>query len=128
MEITFGNRTVTFDQPWAKLPVLLKNRRVMVPWGRRPNEAGALPAMPYVADYLLNAGLFDGFKQQLVPILAEEFKTADDRGYLVPDVVQPGRFIQGLMIELNGEKRVYVVGVILQSQSGYYVTPKMMRN
>ena len=98
----------------------------MIPWGRRPNEQGALPTMPYIGDTLIKAGLFDGFKQQLVSIIADEYRTEDDRGYLVPDVVQPGQYIQGILIDLNDEKRVYVVGLIFKSSNGYYITPKMM--
>jgi len=126
MEISYKNRTILFDNKRAKLPIILKKKCYLVPWGRRENEEGALPAMPYIADDLLKIGLFEGFKQQLVPILADTYKTEDNRGYLVPDVVQPGQFIQGLMLELNDEKRVYVVGLIFKGTGGHYVTPKLM--
>lgn len=126
MEITYKNKLILFDNSRAKLPIMLKNKCYYVPWGRRKNEEGALPTMPYIADDLLKTGVFEGFKQQLVPILADTYKTEDNRGYLVPDVLQPGQFIQGLMLELNNEKRVYVVGLIFKGSGGHYVAPKMM--
>lgn len=126
MEITYKNRTVRFEDNFTKFHVMLNSKIYRVPWGRRTNEYGALLCMSYVGDHLVRAGLFDGFRQQLVPILADEYKTEDDRGHLVPDVIQPGQYIQGLMINLNEEKCVYVVGLIFKSSNGYYISPKLM--
>ena len=126
MEITYKSKTIRFTDKGAKLPVILQNKVFMVPWGRRDNEHGALPAMPYIGDTLIKAGMFQGFKQQHVPILADEYRTEDDRGYLVPDVVQPGQYMQGLLLDMNNEKRVYIVGLMFKSSDGFYITPKMI--
>ena len=126
MEISYNNRTVRFENRGAKLPVVLKSRRVLVPWGRRQNEEGALPTMPCIAEDLLKSGLFQGFKQQLVPILAESYRINYYGNELIPDVIQPDQYMQGLMIELNNEKRVYVVGKTFAAAGKVYVMPKMV--
>ena len=105
---------------------MLKNRRVLVPWGRRDNEEGALPTMPCIAEDLLKSGLFQGFKQQLVPILADSYRVNYYGNQLIPDVIQPGQYMQGLMVELNCEKRVYVVGKTFTAGGNIYLMPKMV--
>lgn len=82
--------------------------------------------MPCIAEDLLKSGLFQGFKQQLVPILADSYRVNYYGNNLIPDVIQPGQYMQGLMIELNLEKRVYVVGKTFAAGGKMYVTPKMI--
>ncbi len=126
VEITFNNKTVRFESCRARLPVILKQRQVLVPWGRRDNEEGALPVMPCIAEELLRSGAFQGFKQQLVPIVADSFRINYHGNSLVPDVIQPGQFMQGLMIELHDEKRVYVVGKTFAAAGSLYIMPKLI--
>lgn len=45
---------------------------------------------------------------------------------MVPDLIQPGQFIQRLLVQFDKEKRVYVVWMIFKSQSEHYMAPKMI--
>jgi len=79
MEIIYKGNTVKFEDPHAKLTVLLRGKEYNVLWGRRESEPGDLPTFPYIAENLLEAGLFEGFKHQYVPILAESYSSPDSR-------------------------------------------------
>ena len=72
-----------------RCPVRKRSSRDLLVFYQPRSSAGATGNALYPLP-LLEAGVFDDFKQQLVLILASEFKTEDDRGYVIPDVVQAG--------------------------------------
>ena len=56
----------------------------------QPRSSASAPGNALYHPPSARGGGIEVFKQQLVLILASEFKTEDDRGYVIPDVVQAG--------------------------------------
>lgn len=48
------------------------------------------------------------------------------RGYLVPDVIQPNQYMQGVKLEYLGEVRVYILSDMYKGEGGHYSAPRLI--
>lgn len=114
VEYQDGARTarVFFPQPEARLPVRRRDGGVAwLPWGRREDEAVALPGGGWARLESIQAGKWDRYRPRpvLIPVIRFMEKDRDGRSHWF-DV--PERcMVQGLLATGGGERRVYVVTV-----------------
>lgn len=120
-----GKRTkIYFPNPKAALPVLRQGGgpRIMFPWGARGIEYAIDPVKQEKTNWKwpqggwarlesIKAGKWDTYSPQpaRIPALSFMEKDADDAKYWFD--LEPGQFIQGLIAELIGERRIYVVTI-----------------
>jgi hypothetical protein len=110
-----GVRRVYFPAPGAALPVLHRDgSETTLTWGARGDEyAGGRrwPRGGWARLDSVRAGKWDAYRPLPVKIPARGYmeKDADGRSHWF--ALEPGRYLQGLVAHLGGERRVYVVTV-----------------
>lgn len=110
---TLGSREtrVLFTDKAAQLPVWIRGRVELVPWGRKTRQAGVLPLGGNVHRDAVLAGNWDRFKPKAVRILVQGFAEQDVEGRVRWHPVTRGKWIKGLLAKAGAEQRVYVVSI-----------------
>ncbi len=101
---------VFFTSPWARLPVLPRQGRVVrLTWGRRRDEPGTLPRGGWAGLDDIQAGRWDAWQPRPVRLAVRRFRVRDihDSPHWHP--VTAGQWLQGLLACHEDEQRVYVV-------------------
>lgn len=103
---------VYFPNPYAQLPLLTKaGETILMPWGRRKEQAGHLPLGGWARLDSINSGKWNSTDPIPVKIVVDAFMEKDRNKNSHWFDVKEGQFIQGLVAHFNGEQRVYVVTV-----------------
>lgn len=101
---------IYFPNPKAALPVLQADGTTeWVPWGRRREQPGHLPATGWARLDSISAGKWACYQPRTVSIMAERFMEKDAERVSHWFDLEPGQALQGLLLEAKGEKRVYLV-------------------
>ncbi len=122
---------VDFAQVNAMLPVIGKNKDqiIQVPWGRRKKEHGKLPLGGWASQESINNGKWDKYFPKKVKIPLIKFQESDfERDNNWFDVTA-GQWIQGIFVQENEEKRVYIITLTPErSYSTYTRWPVIVNN
>ncbi|RLJ21770.1 hypothetical protein DJ030_03330 [bacterium endosymbiont of Escarpia laminata] len=103
---------VYFPNPKATLPVSRKDGSViLLPWGRRKVQAGALPLGGWARLDSIYAGRWDRWFPVPVKLPVLQFMEKDVEGGTHWFDLTTGKWIQGLVARDQHEQRVYVVTV-----------------
>ena len=103
---------VYFPDPQAVLAIALKSGgHVLLPWGRREKEPGALPAGGWARHESVLAGKWDRFFPKPVRLDVEAFMEKDKRGKSHWYPLFPSNGMQGLVARDGDEQRVYIVTI-----------------
>jgi len=111
---TIGGQDVRvyFPNPSAKLPVKKKDSEiVLLPWGRRKQQAGHLPLGGWARLDSIYAGRWDRWFPTPVKLTVKSFMEKDIEGHSHWYDLTKGQFIQGLIARDDHEQRIYVVTV-----------------
>ena len=101
-----------FPNPSAVLLVKTKSGVVLMPWGRRKEQVGKLPAGGWARLDSIYAGRWERFFPVSVKIPVSQFMEKD-----IEDVshwfdITKGKWIQGLVAREGSEQRVYIVTIV----------------
>lgn len=102
MRILFVNKT-------AQLPVNTRNGITLMPWGRRPKQAGKLPLGCCAYLDAIHAGNWDRYHPKAVRLFVKSFAEQDIEGRVHWHDVTLGKWVKGLVAQEGAERRVYVV-------------------
>ncbi len=103
---------VYFPNPQAVLPVHLKaGGHLLLPWGRRKEEPGALPAGGWARHESILAGKWDRFFPKPVRLDLEAFMEKDNQGKSHWYPLTASNAVQALVARDGDEQRVYVVTI-----------------
>ena len=106
-------RTVYFPAPKAALPVRLKSGEVeLITWGRRNGEDGHLPQTGWAKIESIEGHKWERNNPHPVKIAVGAYMEKDKQGLSYWFDMQPGEFIQGLVAQWNGKRRIYVVTTV----------------
>ena len=99
-----------FPNPKAVMPVLQKDgTQILVPWGRRQEQAGKLPLGGWARLESIYGGVWDRYFARPVKIPVLSFMEKDFEGRAHWYDLQSGQYIQGLIARHGNECRLYVV-------------------
>ena len=101
-----------FPNPSAVLPVKTKSNVVLMPWGRRKEQVGKLPAGGWARLDSIYAGRWERFFPVSVKIPVSQFMEKDIEGVSNWFDITKGKWIQGLVAREGAEQRVYIVTVV----------------
>ncbi|PWQ98612.1 hypothetical protein [Leucothrix pacifica] len=101
-----------FPNPSAVLPVKTKSNVVLMPWGRRKEQVGKLPAGGWARLDSIYAGRWERFFPVSVKIPVSQFMEKDIEGASNWFDITKGKWIQGLVAREGAEQRVYIVTVV----------------
>jgi hypothetical protein len=111
-EFSGKDYTPYFPNPYATLPVLMKNGEVqLMPWGRRQSQAGNLPLGGWARLESIKKGVWQKYFAQPVKIPLLKFAEKDIEGKTHWFPLASGQFIQGLRACYDDEVRLYIVTV-----------------
>jgi hypothetical protein len=100
----------TFDNPRARLPVRRRGGGLLLlPWGRRPRQHGALPGGGWARLESIRAGEWDRWFPRPVKLSVRRFAERDGLGEIRWFEVTRGQWLQGLLAREGAEQRIYVV-------------------
>lgn len=103
---------VYFPNPKARLPVRRKDGSLaLLPWGRRNGEGGELPLGGWARLESIRAGRWDRWFPVPVKLPVKSFMEKDIEENSHWYDLTRGKYIQGLVARLGGERRVYVVTI-----------------
>ncbi len=103
---------IYFPNPKAVLPVLRKDGSVvLMPWGRRKEQAGMLPLGGWARLDSIHAGRWDRWFPVPVKLPIKSFMEKDIEGSTRWYDLTKGKYVQGLIAREGSEQRVYVVTV-----------------
>lgn len=102
---------VYFPNPQAKLPILMNDGNLSLPWGRRKEQQGTLPLGGWARLDSIKAGKWDNVEPRPVKIIVDGFMEKDHNKESHWFNLEEGQFIQGLVAHYNDEQRIYVVTV-----------------
>ena len=103
---------VYFPNPTAMLPVKTKHQEIiLLPWGRRKEQAGKLPLGGWARIESIQAGRWDRWLPTPVKIQIKAFMEKDIVGKSHWFEITTGQCIQGLVAHDKYERRVYVVTI-----------------
>lgn len=109
-------RQVGFRQLSAKLPIKKSKGDIeYVCWGRRFQEPGRLPTGSHVLIHDLHQKIWKNLFIKPVKLAIDEFEIANISGEIECFQVTKGQVVQGVLVEEEKEKRVYIVMFIPQS-------------
>lgn len=110
---TLGSRDmeVQFKSPAAQLPVPSKDGLVLMPWGRRPRQAGKLPLGSCAFLDAIHAGNWNRYRPRGVRLWIRAFAEQDVEGRIHWHEVTAGKWIKGLVATEAAERRIYVVTI-----------------
>lgn len=106
---------VYFPYPKAKLPVRLKSGSdLLIAWGMRKEQSKGydIPLGGWARQESIDSGLWDKYFPKPVKIAVQEFMEKDINEKSHWFKVTPGKFLQGLLIEVKGQQFVYVVTTV----------------
>ncbi|MDE2090295.1 MAG: hypothetical protein KGJ08_00140 [Gammaproteobacteria bacterium] len=108
---TLGSREmrVLFASSNAQLPVHTKDGITLMPWGRRPKQAGKLPLGGCAYLDGIHAGNWERFRPRGVRLWVRSFAEQDVEGRVHWHALTAGKWIKGLLAQEGAERRVYVV-------------------
>jgi hypothetical protein len=102
-----------FPNPKARLPVKKRGGGVeLLPWGRRPDQAGRLPLGGWARLDAIYEGRWDRWSPRPVKLMVSQFMEKDIEGHNHWYDLTPGKWVQGLVAHWENERRVYVVTII----------------
>ena len=102
-----------FPNPKAMLPVLTKSSEVLlIPWGRRKEQAGSLPKGGWARLESIREGRWDRWFPRSVKLPITRFMEKDIEGESHWFDLTKGQWIQGLIAKAGEEQRVYVVTIV----------------
>jgi hypothetical protein len=105
-------RRVYFPNPAALLPVQQREGDpLLMPWGRREKQSGALPMGGWARLTSIHAGRWDRWFPRPVKIPLLSFMEKDIEGNSHWFDLTTGHWVQGLYIAWEQEHRVYVVTI-----------------
>ena len=103
---------VYFPNPKALLPVKTRSNDIAtLAWGRRREQAGALPLGGWARLDSIYAGRWDRWFPVPVKIQVKSFMEKDLEGHSHWFDLTKGQWIQGLVARYRYERRVYVVTI-----------------
>jgi len=103
---------VYFPNPKAQLPVKKNNGGVLLlPWGRRKQQAGQLPQGGWARLDSIYAGRWDKWMPRPVQLPVSSFMEKDFEGNSRWFDITKGKWLQGLVAQHQHERRVYVVTI-----------------
>ncbi len=103
---------VYFPNPKAQLPVRKKDGSVvLMPWGRRKEQPGALPMGGWARLDSIHAGRWDKWFPIPVRLPIISFMEKDVEGNSHWYDLTKGKYIQGLIAKNGVEQRVYIVTI-----------------
>ncbi len=111
---SFGGQDVRvyFPNPQAALPVRKRDgSKILLPWGRRKTQPGALPLGGWARLESVRAGRWDKWFPLPVKLPVKSFMEKDIEENSHWYDLTRGKYIQGLVARSNGEQRVYVITV-----------------
>jgi hypothetical protein len=101
-----------FPNPKAQLPVKMRDGSlVLLPWGRRKNQAGKLPMGGWARLDSIYGGRWDRWFPTPVKLMISQFMEKDIEGNSHWYDLTPGKWVQGLVAHWDNERRVYVVTI-----------------
>lgn len=104
---------IYFPNPKACLPVKCKNEEsILLPWGRRKEQAGNLPMGGWARLDSIYAGKWERWFARPVKLPITSFMEKDIEGNSHWFDITKGKWIQGLVARSNYEQRVYIVTVV----------------
>jgi hypothetical protein len=102
-----------FPNPKACLPVRKKDGGIeLLPWGRRPEQAGQLPLGGWARLDAIYAGRWDRWSPRPVKLPLAQFMEKDIEGHGQWYDLTAGKWVQGLVARWQHERRVYVVTIV----------------
>lgn len=106
-----AERLCRFEHRGATLPVSARRgaQLVLLQWGRRPNEPGALPLGGWAHLTHIQGAVWDRYAPKPVRIPAQWFAERDVTGREQWFMITRGTFLQGCLVRHKNERRVYVV-------------------
>ena len=116
-----GDRRIYFHNPTATLPIITKtNNVILMPWGRRKQQQGALPLGGWARLEMIYKGQWDRWQPQPVKIPVKSFmeKSHDGSNHWF-DLIK-GQYLQGLVANNKYERRVYVVTIEPEQENAWY--------
>lgn len=126
----YNNRIVIahFAQEGALLPIKKQNGLItFVPWGRRKKEKGVLPLGGWASSESIRQGQWDKYFPKPVKLPIIKFLEQDIEGEWNWFDIISSHWMQGLFIQEQEEKRVYVVTITPQiSEATYQRWPKLI--
>jgi len=132
IEYSKENQTkrVYFPNPYAELPILLKNGELAYcAWGRRESQNGDLPLGGWARHESIGQGIWDKWFPKPVKIIVDAFmeKDINSKSHWFP--LTKGNFIQGLLARNGKERRVYIVTIESKLEDHLYDRwPRIMLN
>ena len=119
-----------FPNPKSLLPVISQhNGVVLLPWGRRKEQAGHLPMGGWARLDSIYAGRWDRWFPVPVKLPIQQFMEKDIEGNSHWFDLTPGQVIQGLVARDNHEQRVYVVTITPEMSDAVHERwPKILSN
>lgn len=100
---------VLFADKNAQLPVYTQDGLTLMPWGRRPKQAGKLPLGGCAYLDTIHAGNWDRYRPKGVRLWVKSFAEQDVEGRVHWHALTAGKWIKGLLAQEGTERRVYVV-------------------
>ena len=103
---------IYFPNPKACLPVRTRDgSAILLPWGRRKEQAGHLPLGGWARLDAIYAGRWDRWFPVPVKLPIQQFMEKDIEGNSHWFDLTRGQYIQGLVARDKHEQRVYVVTI-----------------
>lgn len=105
-------KTVITHFAQAKAMLLVQTKTTLnklIPWGRRTSEVGRLPLGGWASLAAIEKGKWDYYLPKFVKISVNKFMEQDIESRSLWFDVTPGQWLQGLLLESEQEKRVYIV-------------------
>jgi len=101
-----------FDNPRAQLPMVRRGEVRLLPWGRRPRQAGQLPVGGWARLESIHAGDWDPWFPKPVRLPVQRFCERDSLGERHWYDITRGKWIQGLVASDGDEQRIYIVTLV----------------
>ena len=101
-----------FPNPKAVLPVKNKDGSlILMPWGRRQQQAGNLPLGGWARLDSIYSGRWDKYfpKPLKIPVLSFMEKDLEGQSHWYD--LNKGQYLQGLLARDNNEQRIYIVTI-----------------
>lgn len=101
-----------FPNPKAMLPARTRSGdTLLLPWGRRQNQAGKLPLGGWARLDSIYAGRWDRWLPKPVKLELKSFMEKDIEGHSHWFDLTAGQYIQGLIARDGSEQRIYIVTI-----------------
>jgi len=112
---------VYFPNPKALLPVRMRDGGILLlPWGRRRQQAGHLPLGGWARLDSIHAGRWDKWQPRPVKLPIRQFMEKDVEGNSHWFDLTAGKWIQGLVARDRHERRVYVVTITPETEDAVH--------